>query len=399
MRDPNDPVANDLSKAQALVSPLHPSHARVARQVQDWSGEPWAVDFFAAMRRLEALAAPAPRWGQAALPSAEALRVGEAPSLAFAPASMSAFEPPTRGLAVHRLRQYFFGYLGPNGPLPIHLSDLIRDRVLNHGDRTWLAFLDTFGHRFALHFYRAWTQPRAAVALDRPGDDAWRRWIGAFIGTGTAARQQRGPVFDDARLHFSGWLARRVHCGEGVESVIGAYFHAPARLEPWVGHWLPIAPDERTHLGGRRTGLGRLGADAAMRVGGGAVLGQRVWDRQHRVRLRLGPLRLARYRQFLPNGSALPALAQWMRHLLGDEVQWDAELVLQKDEVPPARLGHGLGNAPRLGWVSWLGERARSRDAADVHVCAATRVAAADAPSGFESATTHSSSVAEGPSP
>ena len=399
MRDSVDPVGNGTPKTEVPVLASQQSRARVARLVQDWTAEPWAIDFFAAMRRLEALAAPAPRWGQAALPSAEALRVGEAPTLAFAPASVSAFEAPTRGVPVHRLRQYFFGYLGPNGPLPIHLSDLIRDRVLNHGDGTWLAFLDNFGHRFALHFYRAWTQPRAAVALDRPGDDAWRRWIGALVGIGTAARQQRGAVFDDARLHFSGWLARRVHCGEGAEAVIGAYFDAPAQLEHWVGHWLPIAVDERTHLGGRPTSLARFGADAAMRLGGGAVLGQRVWDRQHRVRLRLGPLRLARYRQFLPNGSALPALGEWMRQLLGDELQWDAELVLQKDEVPPTRLGHGVGNAPRLGWVSWLGERPRTRDAADVHVYAPARAATADSPPRFEPAAAHSSSIAQGPSP
>lgn len=128
------------------------------------------------MRRLEALAAPAPRWGQAALPSAEAtLRVGEAPSLAFAPASMSAFEPPTRGLAVHRLRQYFFGYLGPNGPLPIHLSDLIRDRVLNHGDR--MAGVSGYLRpSLCVAFLSCMDAAARGVALDRPGDDAWRRW-------------------------------------------------------------------------------------------------------------------------------------------------------------------------------------------------------------------------------
>ncbi|CAM5790885.1 type VI secretion system baseplate subunit TssG [Ottowia pentelensis] len=388
MRDPADLVAGLPELPQQAL-------ARVTRQVQDWSVEPWTIDFFAAMRRLEALAAPAPRWGEAALPSAEALRVGEAPSLAFAPASVAAFESSARGVPVPRLRQYFFGYLGPNGPLPIHLSDLIRDRVRNQGDGTWLAFLDSFGHRFALHFYRAWTQPRPAVALDRPGDEAWRRWIGAFVGIGTPARRQRNAVFDDARLHFSGWLARRVHCNEGIEAVIGRYFDAPARLESWVGHWLPIARDERTYLGGNRMGQGRPGADAAQRLGGGAVLGRQVWDRQHRVRLRLGPLSLARYRQFLPTGSALPALGDWMRQLLGDELQWDSELVLKKQEVPPSRLGQTAGNAPRLGWVCWLGERARTRDAADVRVSAIVRTFAAGVPAALDSAPADSSSLAE----
>ena len=157
----------------------------VAAQLQQWSGEPWALDYFAVLRRLETLATGTPRWGRALLPSAEPVRIGQEPSLAFAPASFSRFEPGT-DKAPPRLAQLFFGYIGPNGPLTVHLSDFIRERALNHGDRTWLAFLDTFSHRFALHFYRAWAQSRPAVALDRPGEDRFRLQIGALIGTGTA---------------------------------------------------------------------------------------------------------------------------------------------------------------------------------------------------------------------
>lgn len=378
MRNPADPVV----RAATPEGPV--PGERVARQVQAWSAEPWALDFFATMRRLEALAAPAPRWGEAALPKAEAVRVGQAPSLAFAPAGIAGFEPASDATPVPRLRQHFFGYLGPNGPLPLHLSDLVRDRVHNHGDPTLLAFLDGFAHRFALHFYRAWAQPRAAVSLDRPGEDAWRRWVGALIGIGTRARQQRDAIADDARLHFSGWLARRVHNAEGVEQVLGGYFHVPVRLLPWTGHWLPIAPQERSYLGGPPAPGQAQRTDAASRLGAGAVLGCRVWDRQHRVRLRLGPLDLPRYRQFLPSGPALPALADWMRQLLGDELYWDAQLVLARQEVPPTRLGAARGNAPRLGWMAWLGTQPRSRDAADVrvHAPARTRAGRGGQPSG-----------------
>ncbi|RYY60493.1 MAG: type VI secretion system baseplate subunit TssG, partial [Comamonadaceae bacterium] len=63
-----------------------------------------------------------------------------------------------------------------------------------------------------------------------------------------------------------------------------------------------------------------------------------------------------------------PVLARWMQQLLGDELEWDAELILEKRQVPPTRLGQLRGNAPRLGWVSWLGERARAGNAADVRV-------------------------------
>jgi type VI secretion system protein ImpH len=330
----------------------------VAQRLQACADEPWAYDYFALMRRLESLAVTAPRWGRALLPGAEPVRVGHEPSLSFAPASFSRFEAATAH-SPPRLRQHFFGYLGPNGPLPVHLSDFIRERVLNHGDPTWLAFLDTFSHRFALFFYRAWAQARPAVGLDRPKEDGFRRQVGALVGIGTAARQERDEIHDDARLHFAGRLVRRVHNAEGVEAVLASYFGVPVRLEPWVGHWMALPAQELTRLGR---------GEAACSLGMGAMLGRRTWDRQHRVRLHIGPLALERYRDFLPTGSARPVLQRWMQQLLGGELYWDAELILEKEEVPPTRLGARTGNAPRLGWVSWLGAHGRTRDAADVRI-------------------------------
>ena len=334
------------------------SAAGVATQVQAWSAEPWAYDYFAVMRRLEALAFPAPRWGRALLPSAELVRIGQEPSLAFAPASFSRFEPATAH-SPPRLRQHFFGYLGPNGPLPVHLSDFIRERTINHGDRTWMAFLDMLSHRFSLFFYRAWAQSRPAVGLDRPQQDGFRAQVGSLVGLGTESRQERDEIHDDARLHFSGWLTRRVHNAESVEAVLRSYFGVPVRLEPWVGHWITLPKQELTRLG--RGELSRS-------MGCGAMLGRRAWDRQHRVRLHLGPLTLAQYEMFLPTGSGRPALQRWMQQLLGDELYWDAQLALEKQEVPPTRLGQLRGNAPRLGWVSWLGQRRRTRDGAELRI-------------------------------
>ena len=54
----------------------------------------------------------------------------------------------------------------------------------------------------------------------------------------------------------------------------------PVQIEEFVG---PL--DARCALG-ERTRLGREGAP----LGAGAVLGGRVWDRQHKFRIHLGPL-------------------------------------------------------------------------------------------------------------
>ena len=139
VRDTPDPVA-----LQAAIPATDTARAEtVGQRLHAMSGAPWDYDFFAVMRRLEAMARTSPRWGHALLPSAESVRVGQEPSLSFARASLTRFEPQTEH-SPPRIRQEFFGYLGPNGPLPIHMSDFIRERWINHGDPTWLAFLDTF---------------------------------------------------------------------------------------------------------------------------------------------------------------------------------------------------------------------------------------------------------------
>jgi type VI secretion system protein ImpH len=94
------------------------------------------------------------------------------------------------------------------------------------------------------------------------------------------------------------------------------------------------------------------------------VVGGRVWDRQHKFRLRLGPLTRVQYESFLPapSGAGLAALVDWVRLYLSMELDWDAQLILRREDVPPLTLGGG----PRLGWTTWLGGKPRSRDAADL---------------------------------
>jgi type VI secretion system protein ImpH len=97
-------------------------------------------------------------------------------------------------------------------------------------------------------------------------------------------------------------------------------------------------------------------------LGSGAVLGARVWDRQHKFRIRLGPLTLDQYESFLPGGKPLRKLVDWVRMYLCFELDWDVRLVLKPNEVP--RLT--LGSRQRLGWTSWLGRRRSAAPADDL---------------------------------
>jgi type VI secretion system protein ImpH len=322
---------------------------------------PYAFDFYQTLRRFECQHADRPRWGRALRPADEPVRLGQEPSLSFAPATVADFEAETE-TAPPRLAVRNFGLLGPNGPLPLHLTEYVRDRMRQHNDPTLSRFLDFLQHRFIALFYRAWAQAQPHVSLDRPRDDHFAAELGALIGLGTPAVQRRDAVPDAAKLSHSGSLARHVRNADGLASILRDYFGVPVRIESFVGHWLALRPPERTYLGRSEVVLGQR-----------AVLGASVWDRQHKFSLWLGPLTLADYQSFLPGGRRLAQLVAWIRTYLELELEWDVRLVLRAGQVPESRLGAGT----RLGWTSWLGSRPRSTDPADLSLDAERQLARA----------------------
>lgn len=348
MRKPADHLSPAAPSANVAAQPAaHELFAALA-------AEPYKHDFFMVLRRIECAFPALPRLGTAPRPAGEPLRLGQEPALDFAPAALSSLEAGKEGRPPH-LNVRFFGLFGPQGPLPLHLADYARERLLHHGDATFARFADMFHHRLLLMFYRAWAQAQPTVSLDRPATDRFADYVGSLFGTGTSAHRGRDAVSDHAKLFFSGRQARQVRNAEGLAAVLTGYFKVPVRVESFVGHWMELPKSERTRLPTRADRV--LGATAQLGVG--AVAGHKVWDRQHKFRIHVGPLGLAQYQSFLPTGTAVAALADWVRHYVGRELEWDLRLVLKRPEVPATTLG-GPG---RLGWGTWLGRRRQSTDA------------------------------------
>lgn len=311
---------------------------------------PHRHDFYQTLRKLECLYPERPRWGEALRPGEEPVRLGQDPDLAFAPTPLAALERGASGTPP-RLQVRLFGLLGPNGPLPIHITEYARERLRHAGDPTLSRFLDLFNHRFIALLYRAWAQAQPHVNRDRPGQDRFAVYVGALVGLAPPTLRQRDAVPDTAKLFQAGLLMRHVRNAGGLAAVVRQFFGVSADVEQFVGHWMMLGRDERTRLGRDGTGLGL-----------GAVAGGRVWDRQHKFRLHLGPLTLAQYEAFLPGGMQLQQLVDWVRLYVGFELEWDVRLRLQHRQVPALRLG----KAGRLGWTTWLGQRRGEADAEDL---------------------------------
>ena len=320
---------------------------------------PYKFDFYQTMRRIECAYPDKPRWGEALRPIDEPVRLGQEPDLSFAPSALAAFGSST-GDRHPRLLVRLFGLFGPNGPMPLHLTEYARERTRNAGDPTFARFADVFHHRLLALFYRAWAQGQPHVNRDRPNQDRVAGYVGSLLGIMPATFRHRDSLPDEARLFHAGPLVRHVRNAEGLAGILQQFFQVRVRVQQFIGHWMLLGERERTFLG-------RDGAT----LGSGAVVGSRVWDRQHKFRLHIGPLTLAQYESFLPGGTNLRRLVDWVAFYLSFELDWDIRLVLRRNEVP--RLT--LNGERRLGWTTWLGNRRNAGNASDLCLHAATSLA------------------------
>ncbi len=315
---------------------------------------PWRYTFYQAMRWVECAHPHKPRLGESRRPVDDPIRLGQEPSMSFATSTLSAFSRAPRAPAP-RLEVRCFGLLGPNGPMPLHITEFTRDRLRNSRDFTLSRFLDVFHHRMLCLFYRAWANAQPTVNRDRPDNDRFAVYVGSSFGLGSPAMMNRDAVGDDAKLYFAGRFALQTRNAEGLEAILRGYFGGDLRLNEFVPAWLRLPEEGRCRLG-ESAETGTLGVSAA--------IGEQVWDCQHRFRIIYGPLSLADYERMLPGGDSLRDMVALVRNYVGDEYAWDVNLVLERRQLPQTRLGE----YGRLGWTTWLAPETIGRDADDLHL-------------------------------
>lgn len=326
--------------------------AELAELTRQLTEAPHRFDFYVAVRRLENLCPERPRVGHSKRPQEDPVRFCQEASMAFAPRTVSGYGADIHSRAP-RMSVNFMGLLGPNGPLPLHLTQYIRDRVRNHGDQAMARFLDVFHHRMVSLFYRAWASGQQAVQYERGDDDHYARYVGSMFGVGMDSFRRRDAVPDEARLHYSGHLTCQTRHPEGLAAILEDFYGLPVELVEFVGQWLDVPHDCQCRLG-ESPATGSLGLTT--------LVGSRTWDCQQRFRLRMGPMGLATYERLLPGGDSLDRLVAWVKNYTADELTWEVQLILKEAEVPQMQLGQ----SGRLGWTTWLTSGPLGRDAADL---------------------------------
>ena len=312
--------------------------------------QPWRFSFYQAMRLLERTGGRSVGWGYGRKPADDPVRLAQEPTNIMAPASLSEFNPKVRGKP--RLSVLFFGLFGPNGPLPGHLTEFARERALRHDDDALLSFLDIFHHRLLTYFYRIWADSNPAVNFER-SDDIFARQVNAFMGQLEGDRFAEDALSPNAKRFFVGHFSSEIKHPEGLMDVIRATLKMPAALEEFIGRWLQIEEGDRLRI---------YGEGETHRLGVQTTLGERVWQRHCKFRVRVGPVPLSQYQDLLPGGHLLNRLVSVVDSFVGGEMDWDVHLVLQRDEVKPPQLGV-FG---QLGWTTWLTQGSAAGDLKDL---------------------------------
>ncbi len=328
---------DDLSALQGLVD--HPEK----------------YNFFQALRLIEATFNDAPRLGTSKRPRHDKVRLKQKVDLAFAPSTVADFSLTGKKGGPAELSSYHFGVFGPNGPMPMHITEYVRERQHNARDDTFAAFADVFHHRLISLFYRAWASAEPTASFDRPGDDIFADRMKAFAGLMGAGAADRDAMPDLTKLQFAGRLSSGAKNEDGLLAMIATFFHVPVEIESFVGSWLELEAEDQWQLGveSRDGGLGY-----------GTSLGSKVWSRQSKFRINIGPLTLEEYKRLLPGGFSLYRLGAIVRNYLGEMLDWDVNLILAEGQAPPTILGE----QGEMGWTTWLGAPPNDKLLDDLYV-------------------------------
>jgi type VI secretion system protein ImpH len=314
--------------------------------------EPFSFEFFQAVTLLQRLASHRQAVGRFSNPEDEAIRFRGNPSLGFPASQIQSINFP-EGETPADMMVNFMGLTGPQAVLPYPYSELVLERQ-RAKDHTLQSFLDIFHHRMVSFFHRAWEKYRFPVTHAMGEKDIFEHHLRDLIGLGTEGMKDRQAVCDEGLLHFVSLFAQQSRSAAALEQIINAFFEVPVEVEEFTGAWYRL--DSATQCE-----LGEDDSDS-QKLGWGAVVGDEIWDQQSRVRIKLGPMPLERYQDFLPDGSAFKPLKALTRFFANDEFDFEIQLILKSEDVPRLEVGAVDATAPRLGWVTWLKSAPLSRD-------------------------------------
>lgn len=340
LTDPNDP--DDPIDRTDLTEQTAPKDLMESLLGHELLEDANSFEFFQAVSLLQRLRANMRPVGHFSSPEDEVVRFRVNQRMGFPASEIQKLE--VKGDAPAEMMVNFMGLTGPMGILPYTYNELILERA-RAKDYSLASFLDIFNNRAISLFYRAWQKSRFPVTYSAGKRDLFTQYLLDLIGLGTTGLRDRQEIEDEALLHYIALVAMQARSATALEQILADYFEVPVEIQEFTGSWYGLDRSTQCPMQDEET--------ASAQVGLGAVVGEAIWDRQGRVRIRIGPLSMERYNDFLPQGSAYAALRAITRFFSNQCLDFEAQLVLDRTQVPQVELDLDSSQPARLGWVSW----------------------------------------------
>lgn len=326
--------------------------------------EGYRFNFFQAVYLLEKLYQDAAGPGEEGPLSQESIRFQASSRLSFPPGDVYSIEKRdgkyiqgvTGRSEIVRMILSFMGLYGVDSPLPSYFSAIIAGlsdkeesdyKDGESGIRALRHFLDIFDHRIYSLFYRSWKKYRYYLQFEEGANDKFSQYMLSLLGLGTPALQDLVGVESSRLIAYTGIIGQQVHCAAGLRGLLFDYFDGiGVRIIEFMPRWVAVPERYRPRLG-----IDHSGTKACLSEN--VIIGGKVRDFSGKFRVALGPLNLEKFLRFIPGGADSQEFYRLVRFYAPDQLSFDVELLLRKEEVPPLQLGTGLA---QLGWTSWLGK-------------------------------------------
>lgn len=284
----------------------------------------------------------------------EVIRFRPVASLGFPFSDIAAVEkidPGNDHPSRFRITTTFLGLYGTVSPLPSFYTEDILSKDLD--DTCVRDFLDIFHHRLLSLFYRCWSKYRYYIQFGPEGRDEFSSRMFSLVGLGMEGLAGEVGLPPVRFLHYAGLLTQHPRSATGLQAILSDYFGGlPVRIEQCTSRWMRIKEEDQNALGQKNC-----------RLKVNLTLGQRVFDRNGKFRICVGPIGWTEFLSFLPEGESMLTLRKITRFYLIDKLDFEVKVIIKGEDMPRPCLS-SLKPATRLGWTSWLVSKRLKEEAA-----------------------------------
>lgn len=297
-------------------------------------------EFHAMVKLLESMNRDAVPLGEGADPTLEAVRLQARVAEGFPNTDVYKIVDPKTDDIPPLLITNFMGIAGAHGPLAAPYTEQIIERT-SRRDNGLRDFIDIFNHRLISLIHRIRKKHWVGISNQPSEQSLMGKCLKALLGISNPYLENRLGIPDQSFTYYTGLLWQRPRSAYGLKQLLEGFFRLPIEIQELGGKWNVVPLSQQTSIG--KTGQFNV-------LGKTAIIGPRFWDQQALFTVKVGPMPLEQYVDFLKPGKAWHTICSLIRYYVGSDQDFMLNLTLKKEQIPRPRLGYGVA----IGWTNWL---------------------------------------------